>query len=179
MKNFELIQDGFDVDRARHELLDSMWIHVPEGVHRDTFRIDLRGPLLATKEAIANDTEMVTHAKHAPEVWRLARRLHNYMGSAYELGRVIVVSLDPDSVILPHVDTYGDYVEHYVRFHMPIQSDEGNRFFCGDEDVHMRPGELWWFNHKQKHFVVNTSGRPRWHLMVDLAIPEYKEKAHA
>lgn len=182
MKNFMRVAWEIDVAAAAKELLDSMWIHVPSGPHRDTYRIDLRGPEHATRDSIANDEHMVTHDKLAPEVWKLAN-----LASALltrddefepEMGRVIVVSLDPDSVILPHADTYGAYIEKYVRFHIPIQSDEGNHFFCGDEDVHMLPGEMWWFNHKQKHFVVNTSGRPRWHLMVDFDIPHFKEMAH-
>jgi GNAT superfamily N-acetyltransferase len=52
-----------------------------------------------------------------------------------------------------------------------LQSDPGNAFYCGTETVHMMPGELWWFNHKTRHWFENASLRPRWHMIIDAQCP--------
>lgn len=89
--------------------------------------------------------------------------------SLHQLGRVILPRLKPGGVINLHTDE-GAYAEHYQRFHISLQSDEGNTFTVAGESFHALPGELWWFNHRQPHTVSNASSRARLHLIVD-AIP--------
>ncbi len=88
------------------------------------------------------------------------------------IGRVILVSLKPGGSIDAHHDA-GDYADAYDRFHVALQSDDGNLFTVGDEAFHAVPGEAFWFNVKQQHFVENHSSRPRIHLIVDLLSDHY------
>ena len=39
---------------------------------------------------------------------------------------------------------------------------------CGDEEVTMREGELWWFDNKEEHEARNESDHDRIHLIFDL-----------
>jgi Aspartyl/Asparaginyl beta-hydroxylase len=78
----------------------------------------------------------------------------------------MLVRLKAGGAITPHVDE-GAYAQHYARFHLPIDSTAACRFFCGDESVHMAPGEFWWFDHQREHSVVND-GPDRVHLILDL-----------
>lgn len=85
-----------------------------------------------------------------------------------QLGRVMVTRLPPGKTITPHADVKGKYANFYTRFHVPLQSDPGVLFACGDEQVNMVPGEVWWFNGHLTHSVVNNSARDRLNLIVDL-----------
>lgn len=92
---------------------------------------------------------------------------------AKELGRVLIVSLKPESSIEPHADE-GAYADHYERFHIPLESYPGVIFKCGDEAVQMRTGELWWFNHKIQHSVENHTKVARTHLIIDCVAPRFR-----
>lgn len=83
------------------------------------------------------------------------------------LGRVMINKLLPGGVIYPHADTplHADY---WDRFHIVLASAPGSNFRCGDEVVNMRTGDIWWFNNKLEHEVVNNSAHERVHMIIDI-----------
>ncbi len=91
------------------------------------------------------------------------------------IGRAMLVTLQPGGSIDEHIDE-GAYADAHDRFHIVLQSDEGNAFTVGGETFHGKPGEAFWFNIKRPHSVVNNSARERIHLIVDLISPVYKAK---
>jgi hypothetical protein len=99
-----------------------------------------------------------------PIVFDLMRRVE-----AFSLGRVIITRLRPGGRIAPHADTDGNYVarDDGMRFHVVLQGLPGSLYHCGDETVTMLTGSVWWFNHKETHFVENNSSDARLHLLVD------------
>lgn len=96
-------------------------------------------------------------------VFHLMARVRGVM-----LGRVMVTRLAPGKKIYPHADTLGRYANTYKRFHVILQSEPGCIFRAGDEQIHMRPGEVWDFNAHAEHEVVNASKEDRLHLIVDI-----------
>lgn len=143
----------------------------PGSAHHDTECVFLRWAADQSMEAAFRDLDAVWLPMPG-DVWQA---LFNLLlvamppQSLQQLGRVILPKLKPGGVIDLHTDE-GAYAEHYQRFHISLQSDEGNSFTVGGESFHALPGELWWFNHRQPHTVSNASARPRLHLIVD-AIP--------
>lgn len=108
------------------------------------------------------------------EVITELKALSVYLCGAYkadQVGRVMLTRLPPRRSIPKHADTEGEYCQYYTRFHVPIVSEPGVQFFCGDEVVEMQPGELWWANIKLPHSIVNDSASDRVHLTIDLHIP--------
>lgn len=83
------------------------------------------------------------------------------------LGRVMVNKINPGGRIYPHADTPA-HANYYSRFHIVLQSAPGSDFRCADEHVHMSQGEVWWFNNKLEHEVVNNSATERIHMIVDI-----------
>lgn len=107
-----------------------------------------------------------------------AQELINYAVrrvGARQLGRVLIASLRPGGTIVPHADE-GAYADYYERFHIALQSDEGNWFRCEDEAVFMAAGDLWCFNHKAEHQVRNYSDRDRIHLIIDMVAPQFRSE---
>lgn len=83
------------------------------------------------------------------------------------LGRCMINKIAPGGRISPHADTPA-HAEYYSRFHIVLESNEQTTFLAGDEQVHMRAGEIWWFDNKQVHEVVNEGTSDRIHLVVDI-----------
>lgn len=86
-----------------------------------------------------------------------------------ELGRVLVTRLAPGKTILPHADE-GDYNRWFDRYHVCLQSLPGVTFRCGEEKVSPISGELWWFNNKIEHEIINNSADDRITMIVDVRI---------
>lgn len=83
------------------------------------------------------------------------------------LGRVMINKIAPGGEIFPHADT-PEHANYYSRFHVVLQSEPGNTFRCGDEQLHMQRGEVWWFNNKLEHHVTNNSANDRIHVIIDI-----------
>lgn len=161
---------------AKPELWDEVTARqdYPASPHHDTKAIWLRGPKQLSVESVFNDL----HATDYPSAHALSPHIVELLAPVLwslritELGRVMIVSLKPGGSIDRHADE-GAYAEHYSRFHLVLSSDEGNEFACGDETVHMKTGEVWWFNHQLEHAVVNRSQRERIHLIFDAVTPMF------
>lgn len=82
------------------------------------------------------------------------------------LGRAFINKIKPQGRIYRHADT-PEHANYYSRFHIVLQSEPGVRFMCGDEEVYMAPGEVWWFNNALEHEVINNSDADRIHLIFD------------
>lgn len=154
----------------------------PLSPHRDTEAIFLRW--CAGRDAVSVFTDQHTveypafHQLHR-QTWPLLDAIYANVGGL-ELGRAMIVNLKPGGSITPHADE-GAYADRFERFHLPLCSGPDN-FFHVDADegptetVHMRPGELWWFDHKRTHWVANCSAQPRIHLIVDIVAPKYRRE---
>lgn len=86
--------------------------------------------------------------------------------SGERLGRVMINKIKPGGRIYRHADT-PEHANYYRRFHIVLQSAPGSRFLCEDEEVHMDTGEVWWFNNKLEHEVINNSNEDRIHIVMD------------
>jgi len=160
-----------------------LWDAIPDrqrslgSAHHDTKTIFLRWCVGRDRHSAFHDLTAVPYASGA-SVWPVAEPLvetTKSLGNGVELGRVILTMLRPMGVIDLHADE-GAYADYYERFHVVIQSDEGNVFVAGRESVWMHPGEVWWFNHKEPHYVVNGSDRERIHLIIDMTAPLYRRE---
>lgn len=83
------------------------------------------------------------------------------------LGRCMINKINPGGQIFPHCDT-PMHAEYYSRYHIVLHSAPGSDFRCDNEHQHMATGEVWWFNNKLEHQVINNSGDERIHLIVDV-----------
>ncbi len=151
--------------------------------HADTQTIFLRWSDNLSIESAFTDLEAIDYpALNAiPEARQLLAIAAKAAG-AEVIGRMIIVSLKPGGKISPHADE-GPYADFYERFHCVLQSDHGNRFMVGGKTVYetceMRPGDLWWFNHKRTHWVENNSNRERIHMIMDMVAPHFRvEREH-
>lgn len=192
LQNFKLIKAGADVapllqalEREAH-LFDQITARqtTPGTPHTDTKAIFIRWAKSQTVEAAFSEIPAVDYPARAslPEVLPLIEEVLKSVGST-EIGRVLITTLKPGGKISRHADE-GMVADHYERFHVSLQSDDHNLFYSYRPDgrgevVHMKPGQIWWFNHKREHELDNTSDRPRIHMIVDCVAPAYRKERDA
>lgn len=88
------------------------------------------------------------------------------------VGRVMLTRLPPGGEIQTHTDE-GYYADNYCRFHICLDSAGVNVFTVGGREFVIKPGQLFWFNHKKPHSVQNKSTSARLHLIVDFESPRF------
>lgn len=84
------------------------------------------------------------------------------------VGRSRLMRLATGAEVTAHYDLHYNWYQR-VRIHVPIITDPGVRFLCGDDEVHMQPGEAWIFDTWQFHNVINGGDVDRVHLVIDTA----------
>lgn len=155
---------------------------LPGSPHKDTEAVFLRWCAGRDVQSAFTDLHTVNypafHSLHS-KVWPLLDLAYANAGGL-ELGRAMIVNLKPGGFIPPHADE-GAYADRFERFHLALQSGADNFFHVEGENgqtetCHMRPGELWWFNHKAPHWVANQSKEPRLHLIIDMVAPTYRRE---
>ena len=137
---------------------------------RNTRNIFLRAPRKPLPPGAKNANDV-----HESRVARSARKFPRtlaYCGSVADrlggtLGRATLVALLPHGRVFPHVDA-GAYYRIRDRFHLVLRSARGSPLAAGEERVMMRPGELWAFDNKARHWADNPSDEPRVHLIFDV-----------
>lgn len=85
------------------------------------------------------------------------------------LGRVMINKIAPGGRIYPHADT-PEHTDYYTRFHVVLQSSPGCFLRAGEEQIEMKTGDVFWFNNKLEHEVVNNSALDRISMVVDIKV---------
>lgn len=95
-------------------------------------------------------------------------------------GRSRFMGLAPGREVPPHIDI-NYYWRTHLRIHIPVITNPGVLFTCGDETVHMAAGECWVFDSFLRHDVQNKGDAQRIHLVLDTVgggiVPELFEAA--
>jgi hypothetical protein len=81
-------------------------------------------------------------------------------------GRSRLMGLAAGAEVPAHVDSHY-YWRTHIRIHIPVVTNPGVRFTCGDQSVHMAPGECWVFDSFRWHDVQNKGDERRIHLVLD------------
>lgn len=85
------------------------------------------------------------------------------------LGRVMINKIAPGGKIFPHADT-PEHTNYYTRFHIVLQSAPGCFIRAENEQLEMRGGDVFWFNNKLEHEVVNNSNVDRISMVIDIKV---------
>lgn len=149
-----------------HKEVDDIWIRFND--LREVEKHKEAGHDAAAIAAVIDEHENIWQPATAqlPSARLLALQLFSAV-QGDRLGRVLITRLRPGGRIDPHVDG-GAHAAYYDRYHIVLQSLAGSIFMCGEEVVSMNAGEVWWFDNKVTHSVVNNSTDDRLHLIVDI-----------
>lgn len=84
------------------------------------------------------------------------------------LAQVVISRMAPGEVIEPHIDRLpAGFPLSYHRYQIPLSVKPGVSFVCGDEDLYMEPGNVYWFDNQVMHSVHNNSDEDRLSMRID------------
>lgn len=85
------------------------------------------------------------------------------------IGAVLITKIPPGGKITRHVDA-GWHVENFSKFYLALKNDTGSEFVCDHggcvESLNSKPGEIWLFDNRKPHWVINDSDRNRITLII-------------
>ncbi len=155
----------------------------PQGPFGDTESIILRFPPRTVKETMKELEDYNSKVDEHENVWQpCAKDFPEFKSVVFELaykleatriGRVMINKLNNKGRVFPHADT-PSHAKYWSRFHVVVGALPGVDFRTGDEWVQMTTGEIWFFNNELEHEVINNSGQPRIHMIIDLKIEHLK-----
>lgn len=154
----------FDAARLAEEvrlLPSAFWLDHPSGLPGNSAvpLVSVNGEMNHAFDGAMQPTKALTSSPY----------LNHAVASFGEVvARSRLMRLEPGAQVAEHVDFNYHWVSR-VRIHVPIITDPGVLFYCGDESVHMAEGESWLFDSWRRHRVVNDSSVSRVHLVIDLA----------
>ncbi len=188
MQNFNKLCSGVNVAQlllAIHRLqkMSDIWKEdtylrdYPQGPFGDTESIILRFPsrtVVETEKALQEHlANFDQHENIDQPIFKSLPEARKYIFdlmaaiNGERLGRVMINKLKPGGIIYPHCDT-PVHAEYWDRFHLVLKSQPGSNFRCGDEWVNMQTGDVWWFNNRLEHEVINNSDDDRIHMIIDI-----------
>ena len=143
--------------------------------HHDTECIYARGPYKFTPYYVTYDLGAYDYPVLEYLNDEMADLMMPLLKEMYvsELGRVLIVKLKPGGHVDAHTDQ-GAYADHFSRFHIVIQTNEGCSQTCGNAYEEFEVGDVWWFDHKQKHTALNKGTEDRVHIIFDAITPLFK-----
>ena len=161
---FLRLPDAFDAAHLAKEVLAlpaSSWLAHPSGLPGNSAvpLVSING---AEKDGFDGPMAPTPALLGAPYLLQVVSSFNEVVA------RSRLMRLAPGAEVQEHVD-FNYHWYSRVRIHIPIITDPRVRFFCGDAETHMAPGESWLFDAWRRHRVVNGGDGDRIHLVIDLA----------
>ena len=122
--------------------------------------------LLVSQEGDPEDDATYGRMRPTPVLAQLPYIRQVLAGLEAVIGRTRLMRIAPAAEASPHIDT-AYYWWDRARVHVPIETNPGVEFHCGDEHIHMAAGECWVFDTWRTHRVTNPGPVARIHLVVD------------
>jgi hypothetical protein len=106
-----------------------------------------------------------------PLVWAVNNAVHGE-----HIGRIIITRLPPGGVIKTHIDGVPKVfrgrpiraLPYWQRYQVPLQAEPGVMFYCGGENLYLKPGKGYWFNNQLPHSVYNNSDKDRLSMVLEI-----------
>lgn len=153
----------FDVERLTAEVgafADHEWRQHPER-HAGNSAL----PLVAVDGDVGNDA-VVGRMRRTTYLDRVPYAEQIFAALDTPIGRSRFMRISGNADAKPHVDT-NYYWHKRLRIHVPVITTPDVAFLCGDESLHMAPGECWIFDTWSMHNVINPAPNDRIHLVID------------
>jgi len=177
MRNFFRLAAGVDVVPALHQLVQmpDLWNeNTLRTKHPQTAHGQADDIWMLFNEVPSDPTAVIDDVKVVPyRAWGQLTHLRGLVLDVMRrvdgvaLGRVIVTRLKPGAEITPHIDG-GAPATYYTRYQIALKSLPGAAFRCGNERVEFQSGDVWWFDNRVEHEVVNNSDDDRIVCIVDV-----------
>jgi hypothetical protein len=171
MKNLAKIGSGIDIRRLHLELKrhPELWnvntgrTSPPDSPHRDADDIWVR---------YAEDPQdSGPHVSVWYPAWNLLPSLREIvfgvmsLVQAEALGGVLITRIPPGKRVHEHTDL-GWHAQYYDKIAVQIESHQQQAFYFDEGGFSAAPGDIYWFNNHESHWVENNSPVDRISLII-------------
>jgi hypothetical protein len=151
----------------------------PQTPHRDVDDIWLRYNAWENR----NDADPFSFGEEHESVWypefralpqaaRLVFRLMNLV-EGERLGGVFITKVPPGKQVFPHEDR-GWHVDHYDKYGIQLEGGPNQSFCFEGESLVTHPGDVFYFDNRHKHWVINDSEFDRVTMLVAIRSDRYR-----
>ena len=77
----------------------------------------------------------------------------------------MITKIPPGGMVKPHVD-HGWHADYYDKYAVQLQGNCDQAFCFENESFSALPGDVYWFNNKVEHWVVNNSSEDRMTMII-------------
>lgn len=92
-----------------------------------------------------------------------------------KLGGIFITRLPPGKECYPHVDGSW-HSREYEKYAIQIESAPSQGFFFDKDCLLAKPGDVYWFDNTQKHWVKNDSNFDRITMIVTIKSHKYQRR---
>lgn len=136
----------------------------PESPHHGTHDIWCRYADQATQQPDGSHESMWYPPANVLPIKMLCEMLM-IRTNGVKLGGVLITKIPPGAAVKPHTDP-GWHARYYDKFAVQVASHPLQAFCFDDEQLTTRPGDVFWFDNSQEHWVTNESDEARITLIV-------------
>lgn len=138
--------------RSPHREADDIWVRYN---HIDNLGPDFNMP---------HESVWYPVVEKIPAARELSEEMMQYVGGV-KLGGVLITRISPGRQVYPHAD-HGWHAEHYEKFAILVQGNEGQAFCYEDGGLCCRAGSAFSFQNHVNHWVTNPTHEPRITLII-------------
>ncbi len=91
------------------------------------------------------------------------------------LGGIWITRIPAGSKIAKHTDS-GWHVETFEKFYLSLESEPGAEFYCEDEMICPKAGDLYWFDNRRMHWIDNRSSGNRTTLIICIQCHKFRKE---
>lgn len=100
-----------------------------------------------------------------PQIREIVFNLMRYV-EGERLGGILITKIPPGQMCKPHADTGGWHAAYYDKYAIQLQGNEKQAFHFEGESFSAKPGDIYWFNNQETHWVTNESNEDRMTMIV-------------
>ncbi len=158
-----LIKEDFGYSNALRSVLDGLdaedWVPThPDGPYKsDGWRV----------------VPFVEYGRETPMIERFPVMAKVLQEFKCPVKMMVYYNMFPGAKIHPHRDTSGTLELGFLRFHVPITTNQGVDFLVDNVAVPMQEGQLWALNTSHKHAVSNLGNSERVHLVLEVEVNQW------
>ena len=100
-----------------------------------------------------------------PQLKRVVNEVLSHL-SPVKLGGVLITKIPPGGSVMPHVDK-GWHAKYYAdKYAVQLKGNEQQSFNFEGHSLSTMPGEVFWFDNSQVHWVENPSSQERMTMII-------------
>ena len=151
---WDMYKERSDNDVSVHREVSDIWVRFND---RKNFDGDL-SKFNAEHDSLWYPCSEVLPVK--PIVFALMARVQGE-----RLRGVLITRIPPGKQVYPHQD-HTWHSHYYQKYAVQLESAPGQSFNFEGESLEAKPGDIYWFNNAETHWVVNNSNQDRMTMIV-------------